>query len=234
MNGGKLDSEEASLLLNDTVNYYIYSKEDELPDWCSGIYFGDDKQSTVEFWSPGYFEIYLYGLTDIYDCLGYLHDGKLVFRGETDDGAVSGTLSHDGSDGLTLTVTETASPVLDTGMVMDFYREQAQEPVHEDNSSSSYVNEYDPLIYFIEHSDTQYFSSDYFIGFNEDRCTLAMNGIYARSGRMFLDSGLQQYYMQFDWYYPMIPAAEFTQYYLNDYQLKNIDALLRYESYMGY
>ncbi len=245
MNGGKLDSEEADLLLNDTVNYYIYSKEDELPDWCSGIYYGDDQQSTVEFWSPGYFEIYLYELTDIYDCLGYLHDGKVVFRGETDDGTVSGTLSHDGSDRLTLTITETSSEVLDTGKVMDFYPEQVQEEpepeppqVQENNNSgsnsSSSVNNSDPLIYFIEHSDTQYFSSDYFIGFNEDRCTLAMNGIYARSGRMFLNSDLQQYYLQFDWYYPLIPAAEFTEYYLNDYQMRNIDALLRYESYMGY
>lgn len=71
-------------------------------------------------------------------------------------------------------------------------------------------------------------------GFDKDMCTLAMNGIYARSGRMFLSQELQDYYLQFDWYYPYIEPEAFTDDMLNGCQQANIATLLEYESIQGY
>ncbi len=90
------------------------------------------------------------------------------------------------------------------------------------------------LIYFIEHSDTQYFSQSDIAGFTEEMCNYARNGVYARSGRGFLDQDLLNYFLQFDWYSPDIPPAQFSESYLNDYQIKNIALVLAYEQDHGF
>lgn len=94
--------------------------------------------------------------------------------------------------------------------------------------------EYDPLIYFIENSDLMYFGWEDIEGFDSDMCTLAINGVYARSGRAFQSSELSEYYSQFDWYSPSIAPENFTDYMLNDYQISNIQLLLEYKEYMGF
>ena len=61
----------------------------------------------------------------------------------------------------------------------------------------------------------------------------AKNEIYARNGRMFLSEELQNYFLQQDWYNPVIPAEEFADDRLNAYEQANADLLSRRESELG-
>lgn len=92
----------------------------------------------------------------------------------------------------------------------------------------------DRLIYFIEHSDSEYFSREDLEGFDEQMCNYARNGVYARSGRKFQDQTLQNYFYQFSWYDPAVEPSQFTDSMLNDYQIKNIALVLAYEQDHGY
>lgn len=85
------------------------------------------------------------------------------------------------------------------------------------------------VAYFIEHCDREYLTPADIEGFDRVMCVYARNGIYARSGRQFLDRGLQNYFCQFSWYEPTVTPDQFTDAYLNDFQMKNIALILKYE-----
>lgn len=88
------------------------------------------------------------------------------------------------------------------------------------------------LICFIENCDREKFNWEDIGGFSEEMCLYARNGIYARSGRQFQDPQLQNYFSQFDWYNPSIPVDQFTDAYLNDYQMQNLSLILSREEMM--
>ncbi|MBP3672485.1 MAG: YARHG domain-containing protein [Oscillospiraceae bacterium] len=90
------------------------------------------------------------------------------------------------------------------------------------------------LDYFINHCDSEYFSENYFDGFEEEDCRIARNAIYAKSGRKFNDASLQGYYEQYSWYVPSVDPGNFSASMLNDYQLSNVNAILNYEGSHGY
>lgn len=90
------------------------------------------------------------------------------------------------------------------------------------------------LVYFVEHCNTEYFSKADLTGFDADMCRIARNGIYARSGRIFQDEALQEYFSQYSWYIPVIAADAFTEDMLNDYQIANRDLIIQYETEQGY
>ena len=90
------------------------------------------------------------------------------------------------------------------------------------------------LAYFLERCDSEALTRTDLDGFDAQMCLYARNGIYARSGRKFLDQDLQRFYEQFDWYDPAVEPARFTDGMLNDYQVKNLALVLAYEADMGY
>lgn len=91
----------------------------------------------------------------------------------------------------------------------------------------------DPLLYFIENCDRQYFEEEDIENFDEWSLILARNACYAKSGRRFADYRLREYFMQFDWYEPGIDASAFSDSLLNDYQLANIGLILAFEGGYG-
>lgn len=90
------------------------------------------------------------------------------------------------------------------------------------------------LLYFLENCDSVYLSRSDIEGFDEEMCRLARNGVYAKSGRMFKDSSLQEYYEQFDWYDPHVSPSSFTASMLNEYQNANLNLIMKYEREKGY
>jgi hypothetical protein len=58
---------------------------------------------------------------------------------------------------------------------------------------------------------------------------LARNEIYARHGRMFDDEELSEYFMYMDWYYPEIPASDFSDDMLSQIEKDNIKLIKKYE-----
>lgn len=108
---------------------------------------------------------------------------------------------------------------------------QATNPTKETQGSAdtSIVMTEDPLIYFVENCDKVYMTWDDLSGFDEWACVLARNACYAKSGRMFNDYRLQEFFGQFAWYEPTISPGSFSDSLLNDYQLANIGLVLEYE-----
>jgi hypothetical protein len=88
--------------------------------------------------------------------------------------------------------------------------------------------------YILEFSDSKYLTEDDLEGFDADMCRIARNEIYARHGRMFDDEELQAYFDSLSWYEPKIPAADFEESMLNDYEMANRDLIVEYEKEMGY
>ncbi len=90
------------------------------------------------------------------------------------------------------------------------------------------------LVYFIEHCDSETFTRADLEGFDEQMCTYAVNGVYARSGRAFQSQDLQEYFDQFDWYEPTVAPEAFTYDLFNDCQSANLTLLLAYQEEQGY
>lgn len=85
------------------------------------------------------------------------------------------------------------------------------------------------LVSFLERCDKEYLTREDIVDFDADMCYYARNGIFARSGRKFQDKDLQNFFSQYDWYEPAIDPDQFTDAYLNDYQIKNIALIIGYE-----
>ena len=58
---------------------------------------------------------------------------------------------------------------------------------------------------------------------------LMVNEIYARNGYIFKNEEYAEYFSQFSWYHPSVPASEFSEDMLNDVERKNINMISSYE-----
>ena len=94
--------------------------------------------------------------------------------------------------------------------------------------------ESDPLQFFILNSSTHYFSKNDIADFDADQCRKARNGIYARHGRKFNDTALQNFFFGYDWYEPTIDADDFQESVLNEYEIANRDLIIEFETEKGY
>lgn len=90
------------------------------------------------------------------------------------------------------------------------------------------------LTYFLEHCDSEYLTRADIEGFDAKMCEYARNGVYARAGRKFLSTELQEYFSQFDWYNPTIEAGQFADSMLSSVQQANVALVLNYETEKGY
>lgn len=86
------------------------------------------------------------------------------------------------------------------------------------------------LEYFIENCDRRYFTSADIQGFDAEMCLYARNAIFAKSGWIFSNQQLADYFQNYSWYTPTYTADDFTDDLLNKYQLANRDLILKYES----
>ena len=58
---------------------------------------------------------------------------------------------------------------------------------------------------------------------------LMVNEIYARNGYTFNNPEYAEYFSQFSWYHPTVPAGEFSEDMLNDVERQNINMISNYE-----
>lgn len=91
--------------------------------------------------------------------------------------------------------------------------------------------------YVIPDSDSRYITEDDLRRLSADEILLARNEIYARHGRIFNNVPLNNYFMSKSWYEPTVSGSDFTEEYaagvFNDYEIKNIAAMLQYERAHG-
>ena len=81
----------------------------------------------------------------------------------------------------------------------------------------------------IPDSDSRYLTEDDLKGFTAEELRIARNEIYARYGRKFNDSKLQEHFNSMDWYFPTTEPGDFDESILNDYEIKNLDLIAKYE-----
>ncbi len=87
--------------------------------------------------------------------------------------------------------------------------------------------------YILADSDTRYYSESELGGLSKDELRLARNEIYARHGRKFDDTELQNYFDGKTWYQGTIEPADFTDSMLNTYEKENIKIIQRVENSSG-
>lgn len=88
--------------------------------------------------------------------------------------------------------------------------------------------------YMLPYSNVTYLSKSDLKGFSKEQCRIARNEIFARHGRMFDDSVLQNYFNSKNWYIGTTPPTSFNEDVLNRYEKKNIDLIVGYEKAKGY
>lgn len=89
-------------------------------------------------------------------------------------------------------------------------------------SGSGYILEYSNSVN-LTRSDIDYLS--------QYEVKLAVYEIFARHGKIFSDSALNEYFQAFSWYQP---SSNFDDSVLNEYEKNNLDLLISYQRSMGY
>ncbi len=88
--------------------------------------------------------------------------------------------------------------------------------------------------YILPNSNSAYLTEADLAALTKEELRLARNEIYARHGRKFKDSGLNDYFMGKSWYTPLIEADRFNESVFNDYEAANRKLIADYEKKMGY
>lgn len=90
--------------------------------------------------------------------------------------------------------------------------------------------------YIIPDSDSRYLTRDELTSLTSQQCNYARNEIYARKGRKFHSIELQEYFATKEWYEPLYEPEYFDaniENFCNDYEIKNGEIILAYESEKG-
>lgn len=93
------------------------------------------------------------------------------------------------------------------------------------NTQINYIDESE---FVLPYSDSMYYSISDIGEMHPDDARIAINEIYARHGRMFTSKDLQDYFNSMTWYHPSIPADQFDESILNDFEKKNIELLKQF------
>lgn len=88
--------------------------------------------------------------------------------------------------------------------------------------------------YIIYDSDRRYVTSADLDRLTKEQLRLARNEIYARRGRLFKDTYLQDYFNARSWYYGSIAPDAFSESRFNDYERANAYFIADYERLKGY
>ncbi len=92
------------------------------------------------------------------------------------------------------------------------------------------VYDVDPDSYIFYDSDERYLTQDEAAMLSLQELCYARNEIYARHGRLFYSSELQNYFDQKNWYYGFVPPEQFSEDVLNEIEYSNA-ALLEEAEY---
>ena len=88
--------------------------------------------------------------------------------------------------------------------------------------------------YIILDSNSRYLEKSDLEGLSQSELRIARNEIFARHGRMFNDSELQDYFDSCSWYNGTILPSDFDDSVLNQYEKANAQLILDYEKECGY
>ena len=87
--------------------------------------------------------------------------------------------------------------------------------------------------YVLPNSDSQYLTYTDLVGLSAEELRIARNELYARHGRKFRDTNLQEYFESRSWYQGTIEPDDFTDKIFNEYELANKALITSYEHELG-
>ncbi len=114
-----------------------------------------------------------------------------------------------------------------TGYVYSSYLSTSQSGSGSGSGSSTSSS------YILPDSNSRYYSRSELASLSASELRLARNEIYARHGRLFNDSSLQEYFNNKTWYSGTVDAATFDaniNSYLNEYELANLLLIIELEN----
>ncbi len=83
--------------------------------------------------------------------------------------------------------------------------------------------------YLLPESNTRYLTQEDLEGLDKQQLALARNEIFARHGRLFTTTEIQEYFNEQSWYNGYIQPANFDSSVLNDYERYNVAFISQYE-----
>ncbi len=96
----------------------------------------------------------------------------------------------------------------------------------EEEKDMSTVSKGDPSDeYILPDSNSRYMDVNEINGMSKEELRLARNEIYARHGRIFSSSDLNDYFNSMAWYVGCVSAEEFDDSVLNEYEKSNLDLI---------
>ena len=99
----------------------------------------------------------------------------------------------------------------------------------DNNSSNNASRAYEVSGYIFYDSDTRYLTDEDLRGLSSWELKIARNEIYARRGRLFNDSSLQNYFNSCSWYNGYILPDNFNDDALNSVEKYNVNLISKYE-----
>ncbi len=88
--------------------------------------------------------------------------------------------------------------------------------------------------FILADSDKRFISREELMKLTQEQVRMACNELYARHGRKFLDANIQAYFNSKSWYIGTIEPEAFDEAVFNEYEQKNKDIIVMYETEMHY
>lgn len=152
---------------------------------------------------------------------------KSCSSGEEDTSAQIETTIESSPESSTDTVAET-DIVTETEMITETEKDETPVAPISEEETIPYGEQY-----ILPYSNSRYLTEADLRNLSAEELRLARNEIYARHGRLFKDSGLQDYFNSRDWYEGTISPDDFTDAYaasvFNEYEMANKDFIAQYE-----
>lgn len=144
-------------------------------------------------------------------------------------GVSNGTINYETVMGNNLTVPFIEAAYIEIEEVVE-EEEQIYNDVYSVKERDSYNSDYTWQEYYVlPYSDIYYLEDEDLNYLSEEELCIARNEIYARHGRMFVTDKIQDYFSNQPWYYPSIPADQFTESMLTEIEHYNIAMIQEYE-----
>lgn len=155
--------------------------------------------------------------------------GSGSYSGDGGEGG-SGGYSGDGSSGSGGSSYDgPAIEIYDTGNG-DYYYTDDTGNSGNGSSSATYTDFWSDSIF--PETNSRYIDESELYNFSASEIRLIRNEIFARHGRIFTSPDLIEYFGRKAWYVPTYSPEEFDAHmnsYLNDYELANLNVILKYE-----
>lgn len=110
---------------------------------------------------------------------------------------------------------------------------QANTTANATNNTTPVTTTQNTNEYILPDSDKRVITVEELSKLTPDQVRLACNELYARHGRKFQDSGIQEYFNKMSWYRGTVEPDAFDEGVFNSYEKQNKDIIIAYEKGIG-